>query len=65
MSGINKSEIFLIRSEMKAHGIEKVAEKIPDRIIDLLCISGDANEICDKLAVNAAAGTNLLNDTIS
>lgn len=23
------------------------------------------NEICDKLAVNAAAGTNLLNDTIS
>jgi len=56
MSGINKSEIFLIRSEMKAHGIEKVAEKIPDRIIDLLCISGDADEICDKFKLYSSLG---------
>ncbi|MCW4043559.1 MAG: LLM class flavin-dependent oxidoreductase [Candidatus Bathyarchaeota archaeon] len=56
MSGINKSEIFLIRSEMKDHGIEKVAEKIPDRIIDLLCISGDADEICDKFESYSSLG---------
>ena len=56
MSGINKREISLIRSEMKSHGIQKVAEKIHSQIINTLCISGDADEICDKFESYSSLG---------
>ncbi|WP_455369169.1 LLM class flavin-dependent oxidoreductase [[Eubacterium] cellulosolvens] len=56
MSGINKSEISLIRSEMKSHGIEKVTENISKQMIDSLSISGDADEICDKFNSYSSLG---------
>lgn len=56
MSGINRSEISSIRSEMRNYGIEKVAENIHNRIIDSLCISGDADEICNKFRSYSSTG---------
>ncbi|WP_455279838.1 LLM class flavin-dependent oxidoreductase [[Eubacterium] cellulosolvens] len=56
MSGITKKEISSIRHEMKDHGIEKVAANISDQIIDKLCISGNADEICDKFQSYSSLG---------
>ncbi len=41
---------------MRNYGIEKVAENIHNRIIDSLCISGDADEICNKFRSYSSTG---------
>ncbi|MGQ9543938.1 MAG: LLM class flavin-dependent oxidoreductase [Candidatus Bathyarchaeia archaeon] len=47
-AGVQTGLVEEIRDRLATCGVEAAAEQVPEMLIDQLCISGDADEICER-----------------